>query len=434
MGAVKTLGPAWLFMALVLVMDVGSALTRVVGEVPAVVTAAALVVIAAGWLRAAREHADRPSEPPHVLIVAVILGTWVANVYFLRKGYEQVAVVAAGGVALLTCLVLQAKPRVVVWVCVIAGLALRIVSFRHVPIDPADGDQLPIVQGAIDHFLRGEDPYVMYHFPWELPLVYLPGTWLWYVPAQAAGIDLRVVNLLFELGTGAIVWRVSRRAGTPVALLLWAWTFVDATFVQWSLHVTHYQLWFFTLAAAALCDRGRHAAGALCLGAALAASPLAIVIAPFIGLLWIRQRGFVRALGYGMAGLACTAAVVAPFAVWDLDGLLLGVFRWHNENDRLESELVKLVSGEGAQVGFTSLFYRAGAIGILKPLQVVVLAAACVYTWLAPRTMRAAACVAAGAMLLFMMINPMIHLHYYWLAGVLGLWAVAAGRGQGSNR
>ena len=86
-----------------------------------------------------------------------------------------------------------------------------------VAIDPAKGDMLVEISAALDRFSTGHDPYFIYHVPWDLPLTYGPGLWMWFLIPRALGADPRMMTAFGQLfvpvltGLAAALSRSSRR-------------------------------------------------------------------------------------------------------------------------------------------------------------------------------------------------------------------------------
>lgn len=416
-----------LFLAFVLVLDVGTYLCGALGPPAAVVAATALVILAALLLR---ESLGRPAAPLREELLQrfgwlLLLDGWISAGAALwatqrRLGTEQALVL--GAAVLGTVVLRRARPAALLAMTVLCGSALRVLSYAHLPIDPADGDMLPLVQAALRRFLAGQDPYTLYHFPWPLPLVYLPVCWLAYLPAHVLSVDLRVVNLAIELLLFGVLWRLSR--GKGAVCLLWAWVFAGPSALLWSLHVTHGPFWLCAAVTLALAVSGRHLLAAVALGLSLGASPLGALLSPLIGLRWLRACSLGRAAAYGAVSLSLMALLLGPFWLWDPAGFLLGAVRWHNENSRLLSELQKLL-GTGVQVGFAGQFFRFGVIGLMKPIQVGLLLGVYALYALRGAGARQLPYAAAAAYLLFMVFNPMVRGHYYWIVGVALLVGLA---------
>lgn len=75
-----------------------------------------------------------------------------------------------------------------------------ILAIAHVlstPLDSSAADMLPIIKAACNHVLQGGMPYgVVFPEASVFPFVYLPGSWLPYLPFVALDLDPRVLNLI----------------------------------------------------------------------------------------------------------------------------------------------------------------------------------------------------------------------------------------------
>ncbi|MEH6814118.1 MAG: hypothetical protein V7677_16405 [Motiliproteus sp.] len=95
----------------------------------------------------------------------------------------------------------------------VIAVGLGVYLLGQTPLDPGAADMLPIVQAAGAHFLQGESPYgVVFPQASVFPFVYLPGTWLPYLPLVALDLDLRVLNLVGLIGFAVIAEMLVRNA------------------------------------------------------------------------------------------------------------------------------------------------------------------------------------------------------------------------------
>ena len=112
--------------------------------------------------------------------------------------------------------------------------------FEEMPIDITNADMLPIIKVMGDRFIAGQHSHIYDTIPWiwhGTQPIYLPAMWLPYVPAIAAGVDMRWVTmagLLFAFGTFLFLYRpqghryLSFFLGVLAFLLFW-WIVADNT-------------------------------------------------------------------------------------------------------------------------------------------------------------------------------------------------------------
>ncbi len=377
------------------------------------------------------------SLPIRRLLIGLLLAAWLATArnwfVFLLPHTDSIAwlIVVGGGLALLLALVYPPPPGWILLGAVVFGSLVRAGSFAGFPIEPARGDMLPLVQGALGNLLSGHSPYTIYAMPWELPLTYLPVAWLAYLPPFAVGLDIRLTNLVAELAIGALLYGLAvaqRRAADPslkwsaalafvwsyeTALLLWAWVFLLPTSVNWSLTTTAPVQWLFIAATLVLFLRGRRRLTALALGLCAAATPLAAIIGLFVGLHWLRTAGWRRALALSGGALLVATLISAPFFIWAPGPFVLGAWRWFNDNDmypRLRWEMDNIWA---FMIGFSGVFWRHDLVGLLKPLQAILLLGLGGVFWLYRCAAWRAAPIIVAAYLLFTMFNPVLWPYLY---------------------
>jgi hypothetical protein len=112
--------------------------------------------------------------------------------------------------------------------------------FEEMPIDITNADMLPIIKVMGDRFIVGQHSHIYDTIPWiwhGTQPIYLPAMWLPYVPAIAAGVDMRWVTmagLLFAFGAFLFLYRpqshryLSFFLGVLAFLLFW-WIVADNT-------------------------------------------------------------------------------------------------------------------------------------------------------------------------------------------------------------
>jgi hypothetical protein len=418
-------------VAFVVVLNLGMALAGV-GQAPAAAGALALLVCAWRFERAARADVASPEHRVPRLLSIAIFAFWCSNLYFMfsdqpRPTWIQASVLGVGAAWIASTIVWPAPVAHLVAGLAIAGVALRLASYAALPLDPMRSDMLPAVHAAARNLLAGHDPYALYQMPgWVVPLVYFPLTWLAYVPATALGVDLRLTNVLLELGLGLVVWRLARRRGAHLAPAFWAWTFVASTSLSWSINSEHPVAWLLLAITLAMVIEERPRATAISLGFAMASSPLCAVAALFIGVHWLRRWGLRQALALTAISLLPFSVVLAPFVAWDPAAFMFGVFRWHNDNSLFPGIQWNAGHTWATQVGLSGLLWRAGLIRLAKPLQALVVGALAVRFWRRGAGAAALAPALLPAYVAFIMVNPMVWGYLYWPAGVAGLLALAS--------
>jgi hypothetical protein len=412
-----------------------------------------LVVVSGGWLVVVAQATCAPSHPSGLagaaihqrrLVLLLLLLAWLATLanmalFLLPTVGPLSALVMGGGLLALALAVVWPPPTV--WVLALAvglGTFARLASFAHVPIHPSHSDMLPLVVGALKNVLAGHSPYTLYHMPWELPLTYLPVTWLAYLPPFLAGLDVRITNLLAELGVGgALLWLAlvrsrqsaggqSVRGREEIGLLLWGWFFLQPSTLNWSLSTTIPVLWALLSLLLVLVVAGRLGWAALVFGLCLAASPIAALVGPFVLLCWLWAAGWRRTLVLAATAAGVAALCIVPFWRWSPEQFLFGTWRWFNDNNLYPRLRWDMDNTWAVHVGFSGVFWRHGWVSLLKPMQAaLVLALAGFYAlWRAPAHLIAP--LVAAAVLLFMVFNPVLWPYLYTPAMVAALVALVS--------
>jgi hypothetical protein len=332
-----------------------------------------------GWAWVAERRVDSTDLGRLGLLVAVVFLGLLASGHRVQ-GLPVVSPRAASVIApmAIILLVVQALPRLPWWAVLAAlgvlGITLRGFGLEAWSPDPALRDMLPLVHDAQRALLGGDPPYAIYQMQRGslVPLTYLPGLWLLSLPATAAGLDLRLVSVLADLGImGALAWVASgvsaphRRAAQNLAVALSAvWWFSPS--VQWNAVYAEPHPWWGLLALtmAALLRR-RLWLGAALLGLGLGTRQFALVLVPFAMVLLVREVGWRGAAArLGLMG-AVAASLLVPFVATNPDPFWFGTLRWLWEY------------GPAHQVwfyqkyGFSGTLYQLEATGWMSAAQAV---------------------------------------------------------------
>jgi hypothetical protein len=415
------------------------------GQRLALVTSMLLVLMAAGWLAVAgmpstsgeRLPAFARQRWPIALLLLAWLATMRSYAMFIAPHTTQHELLFLGAItlALLAALVLDFQQWQSLSIALVAGIGIRLFSFAHMPIEPARGDMLPLVQGALANLLTGQSPYAIYSMPWQLPLTYLPVTWLAYLPPYLAGLDIRLTNLLADISIGLLLLWLASSRGTErwTVPLLWAWFFLQPSAVNWSLSTTAPVFWALLCLLLVLVLAERPHLAAVALGLCGAASSLAAVALPFVLLHWLRWYGWRRMLVLaGIAGVVA-AVCILPFLLRAPQQFVYGAFQWFNDNDLYPRLRWEMDHTWARQTGFSGVFWRRGLEDMLKPIQAVLLVVLAVLNWRRGATVRQLAPFIAAAFLLFVVFNPVLWPYLYNPALVAALVALV-GMFNGSHR
>lgn len=424
----------WIWVLAALLLDVAG--SQHVYSRPTI-AAAVLAGLAMLWLLP-RPHALRELSVqrvvallPVVALVAAMVD--VATFVPANSGWSPARfVLLFGGGALL--LTLNRAPAV--WIAGAAlalGTAIRLIHMRHVAITPANGDMLPLAQGAIANLLAGRSPYMTYTMPWEVPLTYLPVTWLAYLPTYLANLDLRWTNIAAQVVIGgAVAWLAAQRGGTSwrnePALILWAWLFLQPSVIHWDTGNTAPITWALLAVLIALTVAGKQRAAAVALGVTAAGTPLIAVFGPFVALHWLRRYTWVQTARLLVIAGMVAAVVIVPFFVWAPQDFVQGTYRWFNTLDGwprqkwLETEppIWSIITG------FSGEFWARGVENWLKPIQAFIVVGVASLFWWRGAPADQLSKHAAVAYLGFMLFNPVLWPYLYNPALVVGLVGLVA--------
>lgn len=349
---------------------------------------ALLAAIAGAWLVTSRAGAT--ARAPGAAIVGRVAPLLLAAAPALSVAFsllerrrmlvfapDWMLVSLAFGGLLAACAVLPRAPlSLVATGAMIAGLGLRLFDFAVIAIDPRRADMLPLLVSALDNLMHGRSPYATYEMPWPVPLTYLPLTWLAYGPALLAGLDVRWTSTVCELVLFAVLLVVAggprASSSRPLVLLFAAW--FPASSLVAADAMTAMPVQSLALGATAALVVSGHRRAPLALGLALATTPLTAALLPLVVVHWSRHG---RATLMRRLGIAVTVAATCllPWILWSPRGFWDGPVTWFNRIDGFPRRTWESAHVWEHVAGFTGLFWRLGLEGLLRPVQIVLVAA-----------------------------------------------------------
>ena len=352
------------------------------------------------------------------------LCTWFAfalTCFFYGEALRPLSAPIAIGGALMLAAAAQARFGGAAGARLIAVMAFTL--FAHFvatqPIDVNAANMLPLIAAGASDFVQGINPYRQSYpeIAAILPFHYLPGLWLPYAGAVAAGMEMRLVSLaclailygLFEL--------IAVRRGGVVLLGLAVYPLmVSPPVAQMIVHGHVWPYWVLTVSTVALIGTRRFLPAAIALGLLLTARQLAVFLVAPIAVYMIRQLGFLPALRYGLVALATYLAVVLPFVLWT-PGFFAEMYLSVADQGTVHAEIGNPLD----QVALSSWFYTAEAADLLKPIQAALMLGAMAYLFANGRLDLPRLLAIVGlAYLLAVTLNPFLY-RYHYVPGLLTL-------------
>jgi hypothetical protein len=268
-----------------------------------------LAVLALGLVMLA-EVASRLST--HHLPAAVSVG-----------GPAGMVLMAGVAIGLTICLVRPPRDEVLFGLCLAGGLALRLLGLAIIPSNAEFADNLPAIAAGLDRLAQGSSPYGVYTFTNHTnAMAYLPLTFLAYLPAHFAGLDIRLTNIMLSfaqtVGLLAIirVLRVPEPARCALVLLCGISYILPLNLG----HDLYNELQPFELAlvvALGLTVTQHFRAAAIGVGVALGAMPMTLFCGPSLLSYGGRRLGRLRLIRLTLVAGCIAAVPVVAFVAWD---------------------------------------------------------------------------------------------------------------------
>ncbi|MFB6351054.1 MAG: hypothetical protein ABEN55_05925, partial [Bradymonadaceae bacterium] len=300
---------------------------------------------------------------------------------------------------------------------VVTGLILRGIGLEVWAIEPSTRDMLALVESAQQRLLAGENPYGIHTMQRgsEVPLTYLPGLWLGYLPPRLLDLDIRWMGVIADLCIVGSLWWAARGvapqrrrwAEAGVFLIACGWLFLPT--VHWNGIYAEPHVWWAVLAILmGAVARDRWWIAAVALGVTVATRHYGVIVLPFVLLAMVRRLGWRAMLPRLAVCGTVTALLVVPFVAADPDTFWFGTLRWLQEYGPAHEKWFH------AKLGFAGYFYKHDLDGWLPLIQFTGVAA----TFLAALAARRASsqrifAFAGTAYIWFVMFNGIIWFSFY---------------------
>ncbi len=358
-----------------------------------------------------------------VLVAAVVVFSW-------RNGHSAQLIAPSSRTPatpqthyLATILVTATAAALLFFTC--RAWLLQILT---IPIDPYRGDMLVVVREGLRRFLKGMNPYTIYHVPWPAPLPYGPMLWAPYAIPMQMRVDLRFLTVAAALlvpvacGAAAIVSaRRGRVAAAAGALLMLGAIGLNGPLGQFMVtgHTPIY--WPLIALFTWLAARERWRAAAVALGLLVVARTTMIAVVPVL-LMAVWQRDRRRFPGACALVALAIALPFLPFAIWDPRALSYALYGSYET-------VIKTVVWPDPTVphtiGLTGVLLTHHLHRFVEAIQVAVMAIVYLACWALMRRGRAPVALMAAALLAFSMTTlwPVTYIYFdvflLFAAGVL---------------
>ncbi len=205
------------------------------------------------------------------------------------------------------------------------GIIARIYVINLVPENLSVADMLPLIQKSGEALLQGQNPYQVYYFPYAMPLTFMPGLWLPFLPTIIFGFDLRYTGIFIWILISIILIfytvKVSNRNLSPTTLL---YSGINICLLQCSPELISFHtfghtfalwLWLILLCIGLLEDKP--ILTAIALGMAVCSRQTAVIFIPLIFAFWIHRYNWIFAIRHLLLSGLVFLCFSIPFMVQD---------------------------------------------------------------------------------------------------------------------
>jgi hypothetical protein len=434
-----------LLWGLLLVMQI-EGITPLVFSMPAkLLTTAAFLLLFGGtlWAIWKSEPASRVEE---VWWLPLLGGFLIAGVlaflprYFTHLGYQPIG--AVGLLVVINTLALAAlfgwmqrseiaQGRILPFLlgCWLALAATWLIPVQYFALHGDRSDMLPNIITACRTWLAGATPYQWFEVgTHRSPMPYLPALWILYAPFAVLDIDPRWMTPIALLGFLLIGWRAWKRHGGGSGAGYLVWMAVNPfLFLRHDVHSV--VVWpVLALALALMLDR-KWVWSSILWGILLGMRLTLVVLAPFYLVHLMHRLGLRAAAAHALVVLLVAAAILAPFVLESPEGFVECVFR-HRASFGARMPVAPWPRVAGWLSGFSlvPIFILASATGVLEYLQIAVVAMfGAAMLFLRPG-LKGTLCLMAGALLSFLLLNPLIEVYMFAPLLILLAFAILAAR------
>ncbi len=369
----------------------------------------------------------------HLPCAALLISAWQLRA-LAPHGATWVAIVALPLAGLGLTANLRASRIWFVGVLIL-GAVMRLWLFQSHPLTNTGGDMVPLLAMASERLLSGQAPYAVYSMPWQLPLTYLPGSFLPCVPFLAVGLDLRWSFVAAHLIAAFVLvwpsWRQRAVLFDQPEIALWLLYFVAPATARFDALSNSAFAWTALLVMVVTFVRWPKASG-WAVGAACVTTPLALPVAAVLLAYQARLvSGRLLAAQLAKASLV-VALALAPWLMWDHQSFWFGVFTWFNDLQGFAAQKWEAGRTWARFVGFSGLFWSLDCAHWLRVLQALGVAglSGLAWTW-APRGPYVVAPFAMAALAWFLMWNPVVW--PYLPHGILPMLALCLGKNENGS-
>ena len=253
------------------------------------------------------------------------------------------------------------------------------------PHDPWRADMLVVVQEGIRRALHGQNPYAMYHIPWDATLPYGPMLWLPYLLPYVLHADVRFISMLgatfipVACALAAAACAGTGRYASAVAALITLAALATSADLRNFASIAHTPSYWPGIALLAwLVARERWAAAATVCGLLIVARTTMVAVAPIVIVaVWYRNRPR-AALALVLLTLAA-ALPYLPFAIRDFAALKYALYGSYQQ--LMKGFVWTSTSWVQNTVGITGLLLRGGLQAYAEIVQAIVMLAVYLLAW-----------------------------------------------------
>lgn len=287
--------------------------------------AAVLWPLLKGWSVKSGPPAQPPFEWPLWLLCSVSIVFELLSVssfayerrHFAKFGYNGsvYSLLFVVGVGALFIAVASWRRTPGAWLAtVVASYAAgQLLAIRYFPLNYLRSDMLPVIAWADERLVHHLNPYATMHVGARLyDFPYLPGMLLAYLPAVAAGLDVRWISVACVICLGLLLYYAALKTFRKHAAALCG-IFMLAPFLQYRHDLYLQPHWLCLVASIVLLQRKRFGWAVAVFGISMAIYQLSWVLFPFIVLYAWRNGGWRRAGQAVVIGLGSMLLVVGPF-------------------------------------------------------------------------------------------------------------------------
>jgi hypothetical protein len=219
-------------------------------------------------------------------------------------------------------------PQNILFITLLLGIFIRIIQIESFPLTEYTADLLPLIQKGIRNLLTIESPYAIYQIKenflgiktYPLPLTYLPGLWLFYVPFEILKIDYRYATMLADILSLLILYKIGLKKdknefNTSLLNILFPCFFL-MPYLIFQHDIYNNFVWLYFLITLYLLYNKKFLFVSISWGLFLSARQWSWILSPILFIYFYKKTNLRKTILYSFISIVIGSSILLPFIIW----------------------------------------------------------------------------------------------------------------------